>query len=372
MRIREIQALSTAADRKRQVLDFMSARARGLSVKRAAAFSGTSLATAYRWDKKPCRSAKADRANPITPDKCTRRQNEIWPHVSRSIQAHPDYGAKGHRDELLKEGIHASKHTIRACMKAHGHDGARYTKGRPVPMPYADNLLNRDWDTEDVNDVWVADTTQIKTGDGWLYLAAVLDLHSRRIVGFAFSDDTAKSTLTNEALRMALRDRKPPAGIWYHTDCGNTYVSDSHIRLVEKHGMVRSNSGIGKCHDNAVMESCFSLIKRILRKWLELRKEAEQPHKLNKMARCEVRSLVRAVIRYYNDDRAHGSLGGYTPVAFESLALGVRQEIHARMNAQRERRRARKMARIEARKRASAPTSVPTSAPTSVPIAIAA
>jgi transposase InsO family protein len=345
MRTRELEADVKRQKRKFRQANLESLLATGLEIDDAASQLGIPRATARRWFPANSNHAAVPSANPSA--RLTRRGAELLPLVCAIHEEYLDAGAPTIARLLADQvGEHASKNTIAAVMRHVGIQGARYEKRAQIPMNYADNLLKRDWRTRNINQAWVGDTTQIRVaGNRWLYLAAVLDLHSRQIIGFAIGP-VNDSRLTGSALQMAYRERNPPPGCIYHTDRGAPYCSAQHVALIAALGLVRSNSGLGKCHDNACMESAFSLLKRILRVRLEGVKTTTVSYR-------SMRAKLLDLIDYYNHQRLHGSTGGYSPVAFEALPLETRQAIHARLDAVRERRKAARMAEIAARKRAT-------------------
>lgn len=125
-------------------------------------------------------------------------------------------------------------------------------------LPIAPNVLNRDFYASKADEKYVGDITYIPTSEGWLYLATVIDLYSRKIVGWSM-DETMKVSLVNDALKMALENRNPPKGLIWHTDRGSQYASYEHKDLLKKYGIIQSMSRRGNCHDNAVAESFFSI-----------------------------------------------------------------------------------------------------------------
>ena len=124
----------------------------------------------------------------------------------------------------------------------------------------APNLLNRKFKVYAANCYWVGDITYVPTGEGWLYLAIVLDLFSRKVIGWSMSSNM-KADLVNNALLMAVWQRKPPKGLIWHTDRGSQYCSDSHAKIIKQHGILQSMSHKRNCWDNAVAESFFHTIK---------------------------------------------------------------------------------------------------------------
>ncbi len=176
------------------------------------------------------------------------------------------YGALRVHAELRARGVVCGKTRIARLMREHDVR-ARRPKRRPptatttTPLtPVAANVLNRSFSPDAPDRVWAVDMTYIATGKGWLYLSVVLDLHSRRVVGWS-----AQPSLTRrgpvEALQATLRDRRPAAGLVHHSDQGSQYTSDEYRSLLRRHGLVSSMSRRGNCHDNAPTESFFASLK---------------------------------------------------------------------------------------------------------------
>ena len=169
----------------------------------------------------------------------------------------------------------------------------------------ADNALNREFEAERANQKWVADVTYIGTASGWLYLAVVLDLFSRRVVGWAMAA-TFDSGLVEQALSMALLRRKPEAGLLHHSDRGCQYTSEAYQRFLKAHDIQVSMSRKGNCWDNAVMERFFGTLKRECTS-----REHFQTHE---EARTTIFEYIEA---FYNRVRKHSTLGYLSPVHFE-------------------------------------------------------
>ena len=180
----------------------------------------------------------------------------------------------------------------------------------------AENLLQQDFKAEGMNQRWSADITYISTQKGWLYLAVVMDLYSRRIVGWSMSRRINRH-LVIDALKMALDLRRPGSDLIHHSDRGSQYTSDDFRDELEAHGIQCSMSGRGNCYDNAVVESFFGLLKR------------ERVHRTRYRTREEARADIFNYIEcFYNRKRRHGYLGNISPVAFEERTSGLFESVH--------------------------------------------
>jgi putative transposase len=174
--------------------------------------------------------------------------------------------------------------------------------------PVAANELNRNFTASAPNKIWVTDITYIRTREGWTYLAAILDLFSRRVVGWSM-DSHLDRTLALDALDMALRTRRPEAGLVHHSDRGVQYASADYRSRLRERGIVSSMSRKGNCWDNAVVESFFSTLK------------AELVHQNDYVSRSQAHASVFEYIEgFYNGRRRHSALGYVSPVERESEA----------------------------------------------------
>jgi len=174
-----------------------------------------------------------------------------------------------------------------------------------------DNLLNREFEVAQPDQFYAADVTYIWTQEGWLYLAVVIDLCSRRVVGWSMSS-RMKAKLVCDALQMALWQRRPKAGLIHHSDRGSQYASKAFHRLLKAHGIKGSMSRKGDCWDNAVVESFFGSLKQELVQWknYQTRYEAQQ-------------DILEYIAMFYNSERLHSYLGYMSPNAFEQKLLDV-------------------------------------------------
>lgn len=220
------------------------------------------------------------------------------------------YGAPRIHAELRARGTACGKKRVARLMREAGVSGKaprRRKRGEPAaPLaPVAENVLDRAFQPEAPNQAWAADITQVWTGEGWLYLAVVLDLFSRRVVGWATRPSLSRA-LAIDALTRAVRDRRPSPGLLHHSDQGSQYTSHDYQSLVRRHGLVPSMSRRGNCHDNAPTESFFGSLK------------SELVHGRRFGTHAELRSALFDYIEgFYNTRRRHTSLGFHTPAEYE-------------------------------------------------------
>lgn len=219
------------------------------------------------------------------------------------------YGYRKITVDLREAGEQCSRHRVHRLMKAEGlcaqvgyGSKPRYRGG---PIGVVGNVLNRDFSPEAPNKVWVTDITYIRTYEGWLFLAAVMDLYSRQIVGWATAS-TMTSDLVLQALVAAVWRRKPGPGVMVHSDQGSQFTSSDWQSFLKAHRMEPSMSRRGNCHDNAVAESFFSALKK------ERIKRRIYPNR--EAARSDVFDYIEM---FYNPVRRHGSAGDLSPVEFE-------------------------------------------------------
>lgn len=212
---------------------------------------------------------------------------------------------------LQAEGIQCGKHRVRKLRKLENIQTTRIRRFRVMQamervQPPVPDLVKRGFQVDAPNKVWVGDMTAIRTKEGWLHLAMVLDLFARRIVGWS-TDITQAATVPMAALKMALAQRKPSAGLIFHSDQGTVYASKDYRELMQANGVLPSMSRKGNCHDNAVAESFFSNLKN------------EVMHDRIFASRAEARAVVLDYIEvYYNRKRLHQTLGYQTPAAAEA------------------------------------------------------
>lgn len=230
------------------------------------------------------------------------------------------YGSRRVYHELREQGIPCSRHRIARLMRQDGLRAVqrqRYKQTtRPNPrLPVAPNVLNRDFTAQRPNQKWVADFTYIPTAQGWLYLATVMDVFSRQIVGWSMSE-RQQTALVEDALQMALARRCPQTGLLHHSDRGSQYASHDYQKLLAKQHIQVSMSRSGNCYDNAMMESFFATLKA---EWVDQRYAT----------RAEARSAIFDYIeRWYNRRRRHSSLGYLSPAVFEQRFARDKFTVH--------------------------------------------
>jgi putative transposase len=220
------------------------------------------------------------------------------------------YGARRVWRDVLADGGNCGLHRIERLMRAQALRARPRRRGLPadrgVRSIIADNVLNRDFDATAPNQKWVADFTYIWTAEGWLYVAAVLDLYSRRIVGWSMQTSMT-SQLVTDALMMAVWRRGKPIELLHHSDQGSQYTSEQFQRLLKEQGITCSMSRAGEVWDNSVMESFFSTLKT--------EKTARKTYRTRAQLRADVFDFIE---QFYNGRRRHSTLGYISPVEFEN------------------------------------------------------
>jgi putative transposase len=227
-------------------------------------------------------------------------------------QSRRTYGSPRVRAQLVAEGESVSVNTVAKLMKRaeirvtpRKRFVPRTTESDPSHRSFV-NRLDRAFDADLPNRKWACDITYVPTLQGWLYLAVVIDLCSRRVVGWSTSD-RLKSDLASEALAAALLMRQPGKGLLHHSDRGVQYTSEDYQRLLSQNGVQASMSGVGQCWDNAVAESFFGTLKREL--------VNEMTYTTHEQARS---SLFQWIECWYNRRRLHSTLGYVSPEQFEA------------------------------------------------------
>jgi len=225
------------------------------------------------------------------------------------------YGARRVWHDVLAEGISCGLHRIERLMRAQALRARPRRRRRPADLgerrdaAVAANVLARAFEAPAPNRKWIADFTYIWTAEGWLYVATVLDLFSRRVVGWSMSA-TMTAQLVADALVMAIWRRGRPEALLHHSDRGSQYMSEQFQRLMADHGIVCSMSRAGNVWDNAAMESFFSSLKT--------ERTARKTYRTRDQAKADVFDYIE---RFYNPRRRHSTIGYLSPMEFEKQML---------------------------------------------------
>jgi putative transposase len=257
----------------------------------------------YAWKRRPLsQHAQADEV--------------LASHIQQEHQAsHQIYGSRRIHAELAEQCVACSRKRVVRLMQQQGIRARRrrrhtVTTDSQHSDPVAPNLLNREFSAQAPNAKWVTDITGVWTAEGWLYVAVVLDLFSRLVVGWAMAAHR-DADLVELALQMALVRRHPEAGLLHHSDRGSQYTSGSYQALLREMGIQVSMSGKGDCYDNAAMESFFSSLKGEWTDWhtYQTRQEAQL-------------SIFEYIEVFYNRQRRHSTLGYRSPATYEQQYNG--------------------------------------------------
>ena len=225
-------------------------------------------------------------------------------------EAKSRYGSPRVHAELAARGRDCCVNTVAKLMRDYGIAAKTARKFRRTTdsnhdLPVAENILDRRFEPDSPNEAWTADITYIPTREGWLYLAAVEDLYSRRVVGWSMAEHM-ESRLVVDALGLAVQRRRPGEGLLAHSDRGGQYASEHYQQLLDKHGITCSMSRRANCWDNAPMESFFASLKK------------ELVHDADFTTRAEARAeIVEYIEVFYNSKRRHSSLGYVSPAEYE-------------------------------------------------------
>jgi putative transposase len=247
---------------------------------------------------------------------CQRQRDDLvlLAHLRSAFrESNGTYGSPRMTRELQDQGLPIGRRRTARLMRANGLKARQKRRFKRTTdshhaFPIAPNLLEQDFSATRPNQKWNADISYVWTGEGWLYLAVVLDLFARRVVGWAVSDRLHKE-LALEALRKALAIRRPGEGLTHHADRGSQYCSIEYQAELRKHGIQISMSGKGNCYDNSVVETFFKTLKSELvwRTVFQTRAEAKD-------------AIGRYIDGFYNPVRRHSTLDYVSPVQFERLA----------------------------------------------------
>lgn len=221
------------------------------------------------------------------------------------------YGRPRMTMELKEAGLAVGERRVGRLMRLNGIRPVRTRRHKVTTdsqhrLGVAANLLNGEFQADAANRKWAGDISYVWTNEGWLYLAVVIDLFSRRVVGWAVSD-RMKKDLAIRALEMAIRLRNPPRGCLFHSDRGSQYCAYDFQKKLHSHGLIASMSGKGNCYDNAAVETFFKSLKAeiIWRQTWQTRRHAET-------------AIFQYINGFYNPRRRHSFLGGISPLAFEA------------------------------------------------------
>jgi len=259
---------------------------------------GVQRSAYYDWRDRPCKVIPAEELV------LRRRMKELFRASRDSL------GSRTLAKNLRKEGFTIGRDKTRRLMKVLNLKVKQKCKYKVTTdskhhFPVAKNVLNRQFSPQAPNQAWGVDITYLWTQQGWVYLAVVFDLYSRRVVGWAM-DRRMKKALVIRALMMAVNLRKPPPGLIHHSDRGSQYASHAYQALLKQYGMICSMSRKGNCWDNAPIERFFSSLKR---EWT-----SDRLYRTRQEAIADVREYVAV---YYNSKRLHSTLGYKTPMDYE-------------------------------------------------------
>jgi putative transposase len=254
-----------------------------------------------------------------------RAQQNQWllTHIRACYQASRGrYGSPRIHHDLRAHGLRVGRHRVARLMRLHGLRSVSRRRawkrpGRTAPEVVAANTLQRAFAAARPNEKWASDITYVPTRQGWLYVAVLMDLYSRRIIGWAM-DEQMTTTLTLNALEMALQQRPVPVGLLHHSDRGSQYGAGAYQQQLATHGIRCSMSRPGNCWDNAVVESFFATLKTELL-------SGEHVYQTRQEARTAIFEYVEG---FYNRTRRHSALGYLSPVEFERRASQPKSSVH--------------------------------------------
>lgn len=257
----------------------------------------------YAWAKRPAKIISADEL------KLYRRARALFTQSRQSL------GSRELMKKLREEGFNIGRYRTQTVMrklslKVKQRLAYKVTTKRKHSDRVADNLLNQNFNPVGPNQVWAGDITYLRTGEVWMYLAVVMDLYSRRIIGWQVSKRMT-TDLVEKALTRAIRLRRPPRGVVFHSDRGSQYTSQRFRALLRKNGLRSSMGDVGACWDNAVVERFFGSLKH---DWIL---------KVHQPTRDHMKKDVALYMRYYNVDRLHSANDDLSPVKFELSELNV-------------------------------------------------
>nr|WP_245544966.1 IS3 family transposase [Lentibacillus jeotgali] len=240
-----------------------------------------------------------------------KRKEKLTAQVKRVyIESYRRYGSPKITEILKQEGWDVSQKTVTRIMKENGLRSKTVKKYKATTnskhsYPVYPNLLNQNFHVDHPGEVWVSDITYVWTNEGWLYLATVMDLFSRRIIGWEMSRRMTKA-LTMTALQRAIRQQEPQEGLIHHSDRGSQYAAHDYQAILRNYKITTSMSRKGNCYDNASIESFHSVMKKelIFHQRYQTRAQAKQ-------------SIFAYIMTFYNYKRVHSSIGYLSPIAYE-------------------------------------------------------
>ncbi len=272
-----------------------------------------------------CRSLKVSPSGyyawRVRPESRRSRDDRELTRAIRLMHAESDgtYGSPRIHVELTASGFTCGRAKVARLMHQAGLKGCpkrRFRVTTKSGLARAENLLGQDFSAATPNERWASDITYIWTGQGWLYLAVVMDLYSRRIIGWSMSRRINRHLVLN-ALNMALGRRQIESNLIHHSDRGVQYLSDDFQDLLKANGITCSMSDKGSCYDNAVVESFFATLKR--------ERIKRRKYRTRDDARADVFDYIEC---FYNRQRRHGTIGNISPVEFEKRTLGLDSTVH--------------------------------------------
>lgn len=269
---------------------------------------GVSKGGYYEWRDRPQSKQK-------------KRKEKLTAQVKRVfIESKKRYGSPKIKETLNKEGWNVSQKTITRIMSESGLRSITVKKYKATTnskhsYPVYPNLLNQQFQVDKAGAVWVSDITYIWTKEGWLYLATVMDLFSRRIIGWEMSRRMTKD-LTITALQRAINQQLPKEGLIHHSDRGSQYAANEYQAMLRNYEITTSMSRKGNCYDNACIESFHSVIKKelIFHQKYQTREEAK-------------RSIFAYIMTFYNYKRIHSATNYMSPIAYEKMVAQKANEV---------------------------------------------
>lgn len=278
--------------------EFMDQHSSEYPVQKMCRALGVGRSGYYAWQQRPVSQREEE-------------NQELLEHIRRAYQeSRKTYGSPRIHAVLRRKGIACGRHRVAKLMHFGGLEARKRRKYRPVTTQRqpgaipAPNVLNQDFSASAPNTKWVTDITYINTAEGWLYLASILDLYSRQVVGWAMADHL-RTSLVEDALNMAIARRHPLPGLIHHSDQGCQYTSAVYQFQLLALSSQPSMSRVGNCYDNAAMESFFATLKAEC---------ADHPFSSRSQAR---RTIFEYIEVWYNRQRLHSSLGYLSPADFE-------------------------------------------------------